>query len=137
MDSGLIVQPGCTRPESCTSSRLGSPCRRPPAGFEPGFGLDRPRLDKQNAALPAEASLLPRVKRGGVVAAKHLTRRRSNFMFKRLLIPFVLVFAFACLLLPGQAFAQPALSITKSHTGNFTVGTNGTYTITVSNSGTN
>jgi len=59
-------------------------------------------------------------------------------MSKRPFIPFVLVLAFACLLLPDQAFAQfvTTLSISKSHTGNFTVGTNGSYTIKVKNVGT-
>jgi len=61
-------------------------------------------------------------------------------MSKRLFTPFVLVFAFACLLLPGQAFSElppvgPVLTISKAHSGSFTVGTNGTYTITVSNGG--
>src|SRR5713101_9273335 len=64
----------------------------------------------------------------------------SSFMSERLFIPFVLVFAFACLLLPGQAFSEPTpvapvLTISKTDNGPFTVGTNGTYTITVTNIG--
>jgi len=39
------------------------------------------------------------------------------------------------LLLPSQAFCQPVLTISKSDNGPFTVGTNGTYTITVRNTG--
>jgi uncharacterized repeat protein (TIGR01451 family) len=41
------------------------------------------------------------------------------------------------LLQPSTAWAQagPSLAITKSHTGNFTVGENGVYTIVVSNIG--
>jgi uncharacterized repeat protein (TIGR01451 family) len=62
-------------------------------------------------------------------------------MSKRLFIPFVLAFAFVCLLLPGQAFSEPtpvgpSFTITKTDNGPFTVGTNGTYTITVKNVGT-
>ncbi len=57
-------------------------------------------------------------------------------MSKRLVVAFVLVFAFAYFMVPGQALAAAALTITKSHTGNFTVGTNGTYTLTVANTGT-
>ncbi len=61
-------------------------------------------------------------------------------MSKRLVVAFLLVFAFAYFILPGRAFAEPptgpVLTITKSHTGNFTVGTNGTYTLTVTNAGT-
>lgn len=56
-------------------------------------------------------------------------------MSRRLFGSLAVLFAFA-LLLPGQAWAQAALSITKADNGPFTVGTNGTYTIMVSNSGT-
>ena len=58
-------------------------------------------------------------------------------MTKRVFVAFVLMFAFAHLLRLGSAFAQPSavLSIAKSHTGNFTVGTNGAYTLSVTNTG--
>src|SRR5713101_7550310 len=62
-------------------------------------------------------------------------------MCKHLCGSLVIIFVFAFLLLPSQTFALPTtgpdLTIAKSHTGNFTVGTNGTYTILVSNVGTN
>ncbi len=57
-------------------------------------------------------------------------------MSKRLVVAFLLVFAFAYFMVPGQAFAAAALTITKTDNGPFTVGTNGTYTLTVKNVGT-
>src|SRR5712692_4151731 len=62
--------------------------------------------------------------------------KEGDVMCKRLLVAFVLVFGFVYFILPGQASAQAAFTITKTDNGPFTVGTNGAYTVTVKNVGT-